>query len=143
MFENVYQVYVRVNENNVIIQIESNLTLSDTSGFIYLCEGAGDKYAHAQGNYFPKEKPIMNIDGTYNYKLVNNIPVELTDEEKKSLFGGQTQPQQPTELEKVQQKLEATEAKVSEYKAQMTSLTSDVVSLMDIVSQLSQSQTTV
>ena len=39
----------------------------------------GDKYAHAQGNYF--DKSIYTNDGVPQYKLVDGKPVERTEEE--------------------------------------------------------------
>lgn len=62
-----FKVYVKINDNNEIIEINSNVFIKDTTGWIKIDEGFGDKYAHAQGNYF--DKPIVNRDGTYNYKL--------------------------------------------------------------------------
>lgn len=82
-----YEVYVKVNENNIVTEIASNIQDIDfTSGWIQIDEGQGDKYAHAQGNYFPKEKPLKDEQFRCNYKLVDNKPVELSEEEKVSLF---------------------------------------------------------
>lgn len=61
------KVYVKINENNEITDIISNIFLKDTSGWLFLDEGYGDKFAHAQTSYF--EKPIMNEDGSFNYKF--------------------------------------------------------------------------
>ena len=96
-----YKVYVKLDENNCIAVVESDLTLKDTSGYIQIDEGIGDKYSHAQGNYL--DKGLMDSNGKYNYKYVNNEVVELTDEEKESLFP--TQVQQPTEQQILNAKL--------------------------------------
>ena len=110
-----YKIYIKTDKNNCITGVESDLTLEDTSGYIQIDEGIGDKYSHAQGNYFPRDKPLrdsqgnyldkglMDSNGKYNYKYVNNEVVELTDEEKESLFP--TQVQQPTEQQILNAKL--------------------------------------
>ena len=98
-----YKVYVKLDENNCIAVVESDLTLKDTTGYVQIDEGTGDKYAHAQGNYFPKDKPLRDSQGRCNYKYTDNEVVELTDEEKESLFP--TQLQQPTEQQILNAKL--------------------------------------
>lgn len=96
-----YKIYIKTDKNNCITGVESDLTLEDTSGYIQIDEGIGDKYSHAQGNYL--DKGLMDSNGKYNYKYVNNEVVELTDEEKESLFP--TQVQQPTEQQILNAKL--------------------------------------
>ena len=98
-----YKVYVKLDENNCIAVVESDLTLKDTTGYVQIDEGTGDKYAHAQGNYFPRDKPLRDSQGRGNYKYVNNEVVELTNEEKESLFP--TLVQQPTEQQILNAKL--------------------------------------
>lgn len=101
--QNKYKVYIKIDENKCITNVESSLTLTDTSDYIQIDEGTGDKYSHAQGNYFPRDKPLRDSQGRCNYKYVNNEVVELTDEEKESLFP--TQVQQPTEQQILNAKL--------------------------------------
>ena len=96
-----YKIYIKTDKNNCIIGVESDLTLEDTSGYIQIDEGIGDKYSHAQGNYL--DKGLMDSNGKYNYKYVNNEVVELTNEEKESLFP--TLVQQPTEQQILNAKL--------------------------------------
>lgn len=76
----IYKVIVRIDDVGSIIEIISSVFITDTTDWMYIDEGVGDKYHHAQGNYF--DKPLINIDGTHNYKLVDNKPVETTAEEK-------------------------------------------------------------
>ena len=64
--EDKIKVYIKVNESNEIIDVNSDIFIDNFSDWIYIDEGFGDRYAHAQGNYF--EKPLQNLDGTYNYK---------------------------------------------------------------------------
>lgn len=76
---NPYIVYVKTNENGYITAINSSEFLSDTTDWTEIDSGYGDKYHHAQGNYFPQ--PIMTESGVYRYKLVDGAPVECTAEE--------------------------------------------------------------
>lgn len=74
-----YIVYVKINESNYIISVNSSAFLFDTSEWIEIDRGNGDKYHHAQGNYF--EKAIATENGAYRYKLVDGKPKECNEEE--------------------------------------------------------------
>lgn len=74
-----YEVYVNTNENGHITAVSSSAFLTDTTGWVEIDRGYGDKFHHAQGNYFPES--IMTMSGAYRYKLVNSKPVECTVEE--------------------------------------------------------------
>lgn len=74
-----YIVYVKPNENDYITAVNSSEFLTDTTGWVQIDSGNGDKYHHAQGNYFPL--PIITDGGAYRYKLVDGKPVECTAEE--------------------------------------------------------------
>ena len=74
-----YIVYAKVNESGYIADINSSAFLSDLSGWTEIDCGSGDKYHHAQGNYFPL--PLMTEGGAYRYKLVNSKVIECTPEE--------------------------------------------------------------
>ena len=78
-FENPYIVYVKTNESGYITAINSSAFLTDTADWVEIDFGYGDKYHHAQGNYF--EKPIFTDGGAYRYKLMDNKPVECTEDE--------------------------------------------------------------
>lgn len=69
------KVYVKLNENNEIIKVASSIFLNDTTGWVEIDKGFGDKYAHAQNQYF--EKPLMNDDESYNYIFENNKVKEV------------------------------------------------------------------
>lgn len=77
--QNPYIVYVKTNSQNYISAIDSSAFLNNTSGWLEIDSGYGDKYHHAQGNYFPKS--IYTMGGAYRYKLVDGKPVECTLEE--------------------------------------------------------------
>ena len=63
------KVYIKVDSNNNVVDINSSIFLKDTDGWIFIDEGYGDKYDHAQSSYL--NKPLINEDGTYNYKFHN------------------------------------------------------------------------
>ena len=74
-----YVVYVKVDESNRITAINSSEFLTDVTGWTEIDSGYGDKYHHAQGNYF--DKPLYDERGICRYKLVDGKPVERTQEE--------------------------------------------------------------
>lgn len=74
-----YIVYVRPDKNGYITAVNSSEFLSDTTGWVEIDRGYGDKYHHAQGNYFPES--IFTEGGAYRYKLVDGEVVECTAEE--------------------------------------------------------------
>ena len=78
-YEKPYIVYVKTDSNGCITTVNSSAFIADTIGWIAIDEGIGDRYHHAQGNYFPL--PIVTDGGAYRYKLVDGVPVECTAEE--------------------------------------------------------------
>ena len=72
-------VYVKTDDANRITAVNSSAFLRDMTGWTEIDSGYGDKYHHAQGNYF--EKPIRDMRGICRYKLVDGVPVERTQEE--------------------------------------------------------------
>ena len=71
-----YKVYIKTDENGYITAVNSSAFLKDTTGWTEIDSGIGDKYHHAQGNYFPL--PILTEGGAYRYKLVEGVPVKCT-----------------------------------------------------------------
>lgn len=51
-----YRVFALTDERDRILDINSDAFLADTAGWVQIDEGIGDRYHHAQGNYFPKSK---------------------------------------------------------------------------------------
>lgn len=78
------KVYIKTNEQNIITAINSSIFLNSIEGYIQVDEGSGDKYAHAQGNYL--EKSLVDESGRFNYKFEDGEILELTEEEKETLF---------------------------------------------------------
>ena len=77
--KNPYIVYVKTNSSGYITAVNSSAFLTDTTGWTEIDSGCGDKYHHAQGNYFPL--PIISDGGDCRYKLADGKPVECTAEE--------------------------------------------------------------
>ena len=69
-----YIVYVRIDNMDRIISINSSAFLTDTNGWIEIDRGFGDKYHHAQGNYLPK--PLYEERGIPVYKYVDGEVIE-------------------------------------------------------------------
>lgn len=103
-----YIVYVKIDSENRIIMINSSAFLMDTSGWVEIDRGFGDKYHHAQNNYL--DKPIMDKRGIYCYKLENGQLVERTQEEMNADY---------VEPEQKPSQLDVIEAQVT-YTAMMT-----------------------
>lgn len=68
------KVYIKTNENNEVIEVGSSIFIEDLADWIEIDRGYGDKYAHAQSQYF--DKPLMNEYGTYNYKYEKGVITE-------------------------------------------------------------------
>ncbi len=75
----IYSVYIKTDSNGNITDINSDVFIEDTENWIKIDEGTGDKYAHAQGNYF--SEGLITENGIYRYKYIDNEVVEKTDEE--------------------------------------------------------------
>lgn len=74
-----YTVYIQIDDASRIIAINSSAFLPSTEGWIAIDSGAGDRYHHAQGNYFPR--PIYEERGIPVYKYVDGKVLERTQEE--------------------------------------------------------------
>lgn len=61
-------VYIKKDEKNRIVSINSDDFLSDITGWVQIDEGTGDRYHHAQGNYFPG--PLYDDRGIPRYAYV-------------------------------------------------------------------------
>ena len=77
--KNPYIVYVKLNSEGYITEVNSSAFLSDTTGWAEIDSGYGDKYHHAQNNYFPE--PIYSMGGACRYKLESGKAVECAEEE--------------------------------------------------------------
>lgn len=77
--DNPYIVYVKPNDLGYVTTVNSSAFIADPTGWVEIDSGYGDKYHHAQGNYFPET--IVTDGGAYRYKLVDGEVVECTAEE--------------------------------------------------------------
>ena len=77
--EEIYIVYVQVNEGACVVAVNSSAFLTSTQGWVEVDRGSGDQYHHALGNYLPK--PIYTDEGISRYKLEEGSVVERSPEE--------------------------------------------------------------
>lgn len=82
METNKIKVYIKVDDQDRVTAIGSDIFIKELSDWINIDEGAGDKYAHAQSQYL--EKGLIDQTGDYNYKLQDDTVVERTQEEKEA-----------------------------------------------------------
>ena len=73
------RVFIKIDSKNRITAVDSEIFISDTSGWMEIDSGDGDKFAHAQGNYFPKS--IMDENGIYRYKYENSVVSKRSKDE--------------------------------------------------------------
>ena len=92
-----YIVYIRIDDANRIIDINSNAFLTDISNWIEIDRGFGDKYHHAQGNYL--ESPLIDERGLFLYKLENGQAVKRSAAEIEADY--KPQPPAPTQEERL------------------------------------------
>lgn len=107
-----YIVYVKTDEQSRIQAVNSSAFLPDTDGWIEIDSGYGDKYNHAQGNYF--EKPLYDDRGIMRYKLADGVPSERTQEEMDGDYVPPTPQPDPTE------RIAALERQLAAYEAAYT-----------------------
>ena len=96
-----YSVYVQTDEQGHITAVNSSAFV-DAEWGAEIDQGYGDKYHHAQGNYFDQ---IYTDDGIPRYKLEDGKPVERTEEEIEADRAALPEPG-PTENEKLRRELE-------------------------------------
>ena len=93
-----YTVYVKTDAAGCITAINSSAFV-DGTGWTAIDKGAGDRFHHAQGNYFPL--PLFGPDGCANYKLANGTPALRTEAEKAAEIAARPAPE-PTPLDRVE-----------------------------------------
>ena len=97
--EEKYTVYIRTDEAGRIVEVNSSAFLAYTVGWTAIDEGYGDKYHHAQGNYFAL--PLYGPDGCANYKLADGTPALRTEAEKEAEIAAWPTPG-PTQIDRVE-----------------------------------------
>ena len=73
-----FDVYVKTDSRNCIREVNSGAFVAPDWG-VRIDQGTGDRYHHAQGNYF--DKPLYTEDGIPRYKLVEGKALERTEAE--------------------------------------------------------------
>lgn len=96
-----YIVYVQTDEQGRITAVNSSAFV-DAKWGVEIDQGYGDKYHHAQGNYF--DQSIYTEDGIPRYKLEDGAAVERTEEEIEADRAALPEPG-PTENEKLRQRI--------------------------------------
>lgn len=76
------KVFVKIDEKQRIIAINSGFFIADLDGWTEIDEGSGDKYEHAQNNYL--NKPLFNEFYAANFKFMGGKIEERTAEEKEA-----------------------------------------------------------
>lgn len=74
IFKEPIKVLIKTNDKDEIIEIGSSIFIKDLTGWVEIDSGFGDKYAHAQSQYF--DKPLINEDGRYSFKYINGKVVD-------------------------------------------------------------------
>ena len=59
-------VYAKYDENGNITEVNSDIFIRDFTGWTKIDEGYGDRYAHAQSQYF--DEPLIDENGNYIHK---------------------------------------------------------------------------
>lgn len=67
VFNRKVKVFAKVNKEGFITDIESDVFLKDTTGWIFIGEGLGDKYTYPQTLYFGES--IIDDAGNYKFKI--------------------------------------------------------------------------
>lgn len=79
-----YKVYIKINENGIVTNINSSAFLPniiiDADKWIKIDEGVGDRYCHAQGCYLPVG--LIDNNGIFNYAFINGELIERTLDDK-------------------------------------------------------------
>lgn len=73
------RVYIKIDSENRITAVKSEIFISDTSDWVEIDNGDGVRFVHAQGNYLPK--PITDENSVYRYKFENGAICERSEEE--------------------------------------------------------------
>ena len=92
------KIYARKNDNNIVIKLFSSVFEENLDTDFLVEEGNEDYHAHVHLKY-----QLRDEDGRYNYKILEDQLVELTEEEKEKLFP--PAPPQITEQERLNAQL--------------------------------------
>lgn len=105
-----YIVYIKIDKEGHITDINSSAFLKDTFNWIAIDEGFGDKYHHAQNHYF--EKPLYAENNTHNY-IYEDGKCHLTTNEEKAIERASFPIPEPSPIEKLQKENESLKQQIS------------------------------
>lgn len=102
-----YKVYIKTDKSNRVKEINSSAFVDDTTDWIEIDEGVGEKYAYAYKLYF--DKPLIDFEEyTHNYIYEDDKVRETTDEEKEEEKESFPKPQ-PSPIEVLNEEVVALE----------------------------------
>lgn len=61
------RVYAKLNSDGYVINVQSDVVLTDFEGWTLIDEGEGERFVFAQTRYF--DKPLVDENGNYQIKL--------------------------------------------------------------------------
>ena len=73
------RVFIKTDSQDRITAVNSEIFISDLSGWTEIDSGDGDRFVHAQGNYLPKS--VIDDNGIYRYKYVDGAIYERSADE--------------------------------------------------------------
>ena len=73
------RVFIKTDSKNRITAVNSEIFISDFSGWVEIDSGDGDRFVHAQGNYLPKS--VIDDNGIFRYKYVDGAIYERSADE--------------------------------------------------------------
>ena len=111
-----YKVYIKIDEQRRVIEINSDAFIPPTDEWIYIDEGYGDKYHHAQGNYLSKS--LMDNTAHYNYSYPIDEIVERTEQEKEQDYNKpEVTPSEPSSDPALINRIAELEAQLAAYES--------------------------
>lgn len=92
-----YKVFIKKDAQGRIVNIDSDAFMEGTTGWVYIDEGTGDRYHHAQNNYFPK--PKYDKRGIPRYAYVEDGSPKWRERTQEEMDADYVPPEPVTPLE--------------------------------------------
>ena len=106
-----YKVLVRTDGAGRVLEVNSSAFVEDTDGWTQIDSGYGDRFHHAQNNYFPM--PLMDERGVCRYVLTDDAVRERTPEEMDADY---TPPAPPADqTEQLRERIDHVEKMLNDY----------------------------
>lgn len=100
-----YKVYIKLDDKNNVVEVESTAFYQEQElidkGFIFVDEGSGNTYGHAQPYYLKTKygKPKYDEDGRPNFKFEDGQIVEVEEKNKEPIPIPSTSPSQEERIQ--------------------------------------------